>query len=365
MAQAGNNTKIIMKRSVGEWLLSPLSGVYGLLTDVRNWLYDNDLLATQQPNVQSVSVGNLTVGGTGKTPMVEFLIKRSLTAGEFRAGALATLSRGYGRKTTGFRVATASDTADTIGDEPLQLYRKFTSSVRVCVGERRVEAVKSLLERHPETKRVLLDDAFQHRPLAPHVSILLMDYNRPFYEDLPFPGGRLRERRKGARRADVLVVTKCPLTLSLTEQTQIANRIRPYTRPETPLFFAGLAYDAPVSFATGQSVTNLRAVVLVSGLANATPLEQYVRQHYHLVRHDRFADHHPYTRPTLEKLVNDLPADTALLTTEKDWVKLDALLMPAERATWPLYYLPVAMQFLAGQEQAFLAVMDGEWLKNR
>ncbi|WP_018621484.1 tetraacyldisaccharide 4'-kinase [Spirosoma luteum] len=365
MAQEGNNTKIIMKRSVREWVLSPFSGVYGGLTDIRNWLYDNALLTAERPNVQSVSVGNLTVGGTGKTPMVEFLIKRFLATNEFRVGALATLSRGYGRTTTGFRVATAADTADTIGDEPRQLYRKFNSSVRVCVGERRVEAIESLLQLHPETKRVLLDDAFQHRPLAPHVSILLMDYNRPFYADQPFPGGRLRERRKGARRADVLVVTKCPLTLSLAEQTQIASQIRPYTRPETPIFFAGLAYESPVSFATGQAVTELGAVVLVSGLANATPLEQYVRQHFPLVRHARFADHHPYTRPTLEQLVTDLPADTSLLTTEKDWVKLDALLTPAERATWPLYYLPVSMQFLAGQEPAFLAAMEEMGLKNR
>ncbi len=297
--------------------------------------------------------------------MVEFLIKRSLAVGEFKAGALATLSRGYGRKTTGFRVASDADTADTIGDEPRQLYRKFNPAIRVCVGERRVEALESLLELYPETKRVLLDDAFQHRPLAPHVSILLMDYNRPFYNDRPFPGGRLRERRKGARRADVLVVTKCPLTLPVAEQTHIANRIRPYTRPDIPIFFAGLVYEAPVSFARGQSVTTLRAVVLVSGLGNATPLEQYVRQHYHLVRHARFADHHPYTRPTLEQLVTDLPADTVLLTTEKDWVKLDALLTPAERATWPLYYLPVAMQFLAGQETGFLTVMDEVGLKNR
>lgn len=297
--------------------------------------------------------------------MIEFLIKRSLASHEFRAGGLATLSRGYGRKTTGFRVATVSDTADTIGDEPRQLYRKFNPAVRVCVGERRVEAIESLLELYPATKRVLLDDAFQHRPLAPHLSILLMDYNRPFYDDRPFPGGRLRERRKGARRADVLVVTKCPLTLSVAEQAHIANRICPYVHPETPVFFAGLVYDATVAFATGQPATNLRAVVLVSGLANATPLEQYVGQHYHLVRHVRFADHYPYSRPALEKLVNDLPADTALLTTEKDWVKLDALLTPHERATWPLYYLPVAMQFLADQEEAFLTVMDGMELKNR
>ena len=119
----------------------------------------------KKPDVYAVSIGNLTVGGTGKTPMVEFLIKRSLASGSFRAGEVATLSRGYGRKTTGFRMATPADTADTLGDEPLQLYRKFNPAVRVCVGERRVEAVKSLLEVHPDVKKVLLDDAFQHRSL--------------------------------------------------------------------------------------------------------------------------------------------------------------------------------------------------------
>lgn len=297
--------------------------------------------------------------------MIEFLIKRSLRTGAEPDGSTATLSRGYGRQTRGFRIATDGDTADTIGDEPRQLYRKFAPLVRVCVGERRVPALEALQQQHPETGRVLLDDAFQHRAVRPHLSLLLTDYTRPFYEDYPFPAGRLREGRTGARRADGIVVTKCPLNLEPTEQQKIRARIRRYTGPETPVFFAGLHYSYPVSFATHQPVLNLRNVVLVSGLANADPLEQYVQQTFRLHHHYRYADHHNYTRPELDKLLATLPPDTALLTTEKDWVKLDALLSPDERANGHCYYLPVGVVFLEGQASAFARFLDADALKNR
>ncbi len=354
-----------MKRLGGKWLLLPFSVVYGLLTDLRNWLFNSHLFKSYRPSVYTICVGNLTVGGTGKTPMIEFLIKRSALSKAERDGETATLSRGYGRKTTGFRIAVDADTASTIGDEPLQLHRKFAPLVRVCVGERRAEAIQSLLSRYPETKRVLLDDAYQHRAVQPHLTILLMDYNRPFYADYPFPAGRLRERRPGARRADVIVVTKCPADLFATEQQRIVVKIRPYTQSDTPIFFAGLQYDQPVSFATRQAETNLQKVVLVSGLANATPLEHYVRQTYSLLDHHRFADHYAYSRADLDSILTNLRPGTALLTTEKDWVKLDGLLTPAERNTLPLYYLPVAMQFLPGQEQGFVRFLDQSSLKNR
>lgn len=354
-----------MKRLVGKWLLLPLSVLYGLILDIRNWLFDRHLLKSARPSVYSIGVGNLTVGGTGKTPMIEFLIIRYALSGVNNPGETATLSRGYGRRTRGFRIATDTDTACAIGDEPLQLYRKFSPQVRVCVGERRVDAIELLQALHPETKQILLDDAFQHRAVRPHLNILLMDYNRPFYDDYPFPAGRLRERRKGARRADVVVVTKCPTNLWATEQARIANRIRTYTRPETPIFFAGLTYNSPTSFARHQQTTGLSDVVLLSGLANADPLEQYVRQTFGLSKHYRFADHYAYTRADLDAILVDLPLKTALLTTEKDWVKLDALLSPDERATLPLFYLPVAVQFLAGQETEFVQFMDANALKNR
>ncbi|WP_460965141.1 tetraacyldisaccharide 4'-kinase [Spirosoma litoris] len=353
-----------MKRLVGKWLLMPLSGLYSLLIGIRNWLFDRHLLKSIRPSVYSISVGNLTVGGTGKTPMIEFLIKRSAFLVTSQPGETATLSRGYGRRTRGFRIATDTDTADTLGDEPLQLYRKFSPQVRVCVGERRVDAIQSLLTLHPETKQVLLDDAFQHRAVQPHLSILLMDYNRPFYDDYPFPAGRLREPRKGARRADGIVVTKCPTDLWATEQQRIANRIRKYTQPDTPIFFAGLAYSAPMAFATHQPTADLRDVILISGLANADPLEQYVRRTFNLIKHYRFADHYVYARAVLEEILATLPPATAVLTTEKDWVKLDALLSPEERANLPLFYLPVAVQFLSGQERGFAQFLDANAFKN-
>ncbi|GAB2568339.1 tetraacyldisaccharide 4'-kinase [Spirosoma areae] len=353
-----------MKLFTIKWLLFPASGLYGLLTEIRNWLFDSQLLNSFAPPVYTISVGNLTVGGTGKTPMIELLIKRYALGGPHPANQTATLSRGYGRQTTGFRIATDADTAQTIGDEPQQLHRKFGSQVRVCVGERRAEAIQTLLQTHPETNCILLDDAFQHRAVQPHLNILLMDYNRPLYADYPFPAGRLRERRHGAKRADAIVVTKCPNDLFATEQQRMVDKIRPYAHPETPIFFAGLRYGNPVSFATHQPNARLRNVALVSGLANASPLEQYVRQTFQLHRHERFADHHPYRRSEVDNLLKKLPAGTALLTTEKDWVKVDALLTADERAALPLFYLPVAVQFLPGHEIQFTQFLDRHRLKN-
>lgn len=297
--------------------------------------------------------------------MIEFLIKRSTHSNPAGIGETATLSRGYGRQTKGFRIATDADTAETIGDEPLQLYRKFAPPVRVCVGERRVEAIQTLLQHHPETNQILLDDAFQHRPVQPHLNILLMDYNRPFYDDYPFPAGRLRERRQGARRADGIVVTKCPLNLWPTEQQRISHQIRSYTHPDIPIFFAGLHYSQPIAFETHQAGTTLTNVVLVTGLANADPLDHYVQQTFRLTRHFRFPDHYVYSRADLDIILTQLPANTAVLTTEKDWVKLDALLTQDERMRWPLYYLPIKVQFLPGHELAFTQFLDKNRLKNR
>ena len=341
--------------------------MYGLITDVRNWLFDNGLLRSYRPALFTISVGNLTVGGTGKTPLIDYLIKRCVTLEEIPNPDVVTLSRGYGRRTTGYRLADDSDTARTIGDEPLQLYRKFGQVVRVCVGERRADAIRIIQTRYPDTTAILLDDAFQHRAVRLHLNLLLMDYNRPFYTDHPFPAGRLRERRHGARRADAVIVTKCPVDLSLTDKQLISREIRRYARPKVPVFFAGLHYDQPMAFATQQPAPGLRDVLLVSGLANADSLERYVRQMFSMHHHRRFADHHDYTRADLDQLLRLLLPGAGLLTTEKDWVKLDDLLTPAERETLPLFYLPVQMVFLGDDEVAFVRFLEtmGDPLKIR
>lgn len=357
-----------MNSSAYTWLLLPLSRVYGVVTDVRNWLFDNGLLVEFRPAIVTISVGNLTVGGTGKTPLIEYLIKRQLTQPVGPTPETVTLSRGYGRRTTGFRLANDADTADTIGDEPRQLYRKFngqpnpphrrTGQVRVCVGERRADAIQTIQALYPETKRILLDDAFQHRAVKPHLNLLLMDYNRPFYTDHPFPAGRLRERRHGARRADAILVTKCPTDLSVADQRLIQEKISRYARPQTPVFFAALQYGQPMAFATHQPTNDLREVVLVSGLANADSLEGYVQRAFLMQDHRRFADHHAYTRADLDQLLRGLKPGASLLTTEKDWVKLDELLTPSERMALPLFYLPVQMVFLGDDEGRFSRFLE-------
>ncbi|WP_461137305.1 tetraacyldisaccharide 4'-kinase [Spirosoma terrae] len=342
----------------------PFSRIYGSITDFRNWLYDRNLYSVFYPEVSLIAVGNLTVGGTGKTPMIEYLIKRYITTRPVGPVDIATLSRGYGRKTKGFRLATEQDNAETIGDEPFQLYRKFNPWVTVCVGERRAEAIRQLQQRQPQTNCVLLDDAFQHRAVQPHLNILLTDYSRLFYKDHPFPAGRLRERRHGAERADAIVVTKCPDHLPETEQAIIKEAIGTYARPGVPIYFAGLRYGTPMSFATQQPISNVTSVVLASGLANADPLEDYVRTAFRLIKHHRFSDHHTYTRAEFDKLIDSLKSGECLVVTEKDWVKLDALLTDQERATLPVYYLPVEIEFLDSYKQDFDRLVDNILLKN-
>ena len=245
----------------------------------RNWLFDNQLKQRVTPAVQTICVGNLTVGGTGKTPMIEFLIERSIAAGLTSPYQTVTLSRGYGRQTRGCRVANAADTAATIGDEPLQLFRKYGHRVRVTVGERRADAIRLIETRYPDVELILLDDAFQHRAVQAHVTLLLSDYNRPFYRDFPLPAGRLRETRYGAARADAVVVTKCPADLPVADQQRISHEIRRYARPDGPVFFATLRYNPPVAFAPapnhhGPARTVPDRVVLVSGLANRPLVDQ-------------------------------------------------------------------------------------------
>ena len=334
-------------------ILRPFSALYGQILVFRNWLYDRQIKSVFRPEQKSISIGNLTLGGTGKTPMVEYVLGKLLNgiletkqSTQF-SPQIATLSRGYGRQSTGFRLASPADTAQSIGDEPLQLYQKFGHRVMVAVAERRAEGLQQLSDQCPGVEVVLLDDAFQHRAVQPHLNILLTDYYRPFYRDHPLPEGRLREPRQGAKRAHVIVVTKCPDDLSASEKQLVIDEIAPYKVTQTPIFFSGLCYEKPKSFGSQRLIiTKNTPIVLVSGLANANSLERYARQAFSVVQHHRFNDHYAYNRADLDRLIRTLPAHTALLTTEKDRVKLDPLLTADERATLPLYYLPVAVRFL-------------------
>jgi tetraacyldisaccharide 4'-kinase len=324
-----------------QWLkvaLTPFSWVYGLITNVRNLLYDLGWISSRKVSQTVISIGNLTVGGTGKTPVTEYLT--SLLSASF---PLAILSRGYGRKTRGFLLADESSTAETIGDEPLQFYQKFKKkAVTVAVSENRVAGAEKLAALHSDKKIILLDDAFQHRAIHRDINILLNDFNRPFYEDLPFPAGRLRETRAGAKRADAVIVTKSPQHLEQKSRYQITSRIQNYTLQHTPVFFAYTDYSDAINF--NGSPAELKNVKIVTGIADPAPFIRYIEGQFNVLEKVAFPDHYNYTRADVEGLIKYLKNDTFVLTTEKDMVKLKPIageLGCAERFA----YIPVTVNF--------------------
>ena len=327
-------------------ILSPLSLLYRSVTHFRNHLYNIGYKKTIHFTPSIISVGNLSVGGTGKTPMIAYLA-HWLQAEH----PLAILSRGYRRKTRGVRLASENDTAQTLGDEPYQLYRTFQDcpNVKVAVGEERIVAVPIILQEHPATELILLDDAYQHRAIGRNFNILLTSFQRPFYQDHLLPSGRLRESRQGARRADAVIVTKCPADLSEGMQQTMRAAIAQYTVSKTPVFFTGIRYESPqlVFNNSERQITPAQKVILFSGLADPTSLQAYVRQHFTVVDQFHFPDHHHYTPQDYQRLRETYQRaghGTCLLTTEKDMVKL--LGPELEWPGLPVFYLPIQVYFL-------------------
>ncbi|MGK7389782.1 MAG: tetraacyldisaccharide 4'-kinase [Candidatus Cyclobacteriaceae bacterium M2_1C_046] len=325
-------------------ILYPFSFLYGLINSLRNWLYDRRIFKYTEFDIPVISVGNLTVGGTGKTPMVEYIIE--LLKSKYK---IATLSRGYGRKTRGFILAGSQETAYTIGDEPFQFYKKYSDDIIVSVGEERILAVPRLLYTHPEVQVIILDDAFQHRALKPAFQILLNDYNRPFYNDLPMPSGRLREFSGGAKRADIVVVTKCPEEMSKEEVSLITEKIERMIGEKKKIFFSYMSYKTPVALNT--ELTSVpQDVIVVSGIANVAPLLTHIKKHYMLIRHFKFADHHYYTQRDIDKIVTfvqNQDKELTIITTEKDAVKLKPFF---KDVAIPVFVLPIEVKFHDNEE---------------
>lgn len=327
--------------SVFRILLLPFAVLYDAVTAVRNRLFDMHYKPATRFDIPVISVGNLAVGGTGKTPMVEHLIR--LLQPENK---IATLSRGYGRKTKGFKIANPVDTAATIGDEPFQIYKKFAPVIHVVVGEDRAYAIPMLLQELEGTQVVIMDDAYQHRSVIPGLSILLTEYSNPFYNDHLLPYGRLREARAGARRADVIIVTKCPQQLTDDEAMSIEKSIRSYS--DKPVFFSKIRYGEPVSF--GKDSVLSKKIILVSAIANAHILESYVSKAYILVKHFAFRDHYVITDAELRDfsaILKKYPeGEVSILTTEKDMVKLQREELKSHISRLPIFYLPIETEFI-------------------
>lgn len=318
-------------------LLWPFAVIWDGITRLRNYFYDAGLKPSVKFDIPVIVIGNLTVGGTGKTPMTEY-IARLLSPYQ----KISVLSRGYGRKTRGLQFVDNLSTAEAVGDEPLQIHKKFPE-IPVAVCEDRIYAIPHILQRYADVKAVVLDDAFQHRRLRPGLSILLTDYARLFYRDFLLPSGRLRESRKGAARADVVVVTKCPDYLNAQTMENISSEIHRYT--DALVCFSSLHYDEPMPLNEAASLLT-KKVILITGIARPEPLEQWVRKRFELLHHFRYRDHYTFKTQDLEKLkkfIGQQNEPVCVLTTEKDAVKLTVL---EGSAALPFFSVPVRMHFL-------------------
>lgn len=326
-------------------LLSPFALIYGGLMRFRNHLFDIGYKKSFRFDHPVIAVGNLSVGGTGKSPMIEYLIR--LLGGRLR---LSTLSRGYGRKSKGFKIASEGDNADSIGDEPFQFYLKYGGHVNVTVGEERALAIPEILFKYPANQVILLDDAYQHRTVQPSLNILLTACKKPFYRDWVLPSGRLREPRSSAKRADIIVVTKCPEALSEEEMEKITVKIQPYAKPEIPVFFTAVKYLEPKPVLDDARFPFADHVYLFTGIAHPRPLVQYIRRKYNLLFHKRFKDHHSYRKNDLKEMIAHYKQfsneNMVMLTTEKDRVRLLSESIRQEIRQVPVFYLPIECYFL-------------------
>jgi tetraacyldisaccharide 4'-kinase len=338
--------------------LYPFSLLYGFITALRNFLYNSEILKSHEFNIPVISVGNLSAGGTGKTPHTEYLA--ALLCKEF---SVAILSRGYKRKSSGFILAGPGSKTEDIGDEPLQMYRKFPD-ITVAVDGNRVRGVNNILKDRPGTAVILLDDAFQHRRITPGYSILLTDYERLMISDHMLPYGNLRESARNMNRADIILITKSPENISPIQRRILVKEIN--KRPYQNLYFTTITYKKPVNvFDTRLNETDILSdtgsensgIVLVTGIANPKPLSKYLEKRFTEIIHLSFGDHHAFTLNEIKKIedawLSLKPATKYLITTEKDAVRLREITNIAEEIRSSSFYIPVGIDFLNNDKDEF------------
>lgn len=318
-------------------LLFPFAILYGMITSIRNFLFDKGILKSYSFDLPVIAVGNLSVGGTGKTPQIEYLIR--LLSDKYK---VATLSRGYKRQSKGFILAEASSNAAILGDEPFQFYKKF-ATIQVAVDANRKNGIEQLLSLPEKPEVILLDDAFQHRKVKAGFYILLTSYGDLYSDDFMLPTGNLREWRSGAERANVIIVTKCPFNLSQDKQNDIKNRLNVSANQE--LYFTFIAYD---NFIYGENrkinVNEIQTAskLLVTGIAKPEPFFAYLQDTNDVCL--SFPDHHNFTDKDILEIKN-LAQNNIIITTEKDYVRLKGSL-PSEQ----LFYLPIQSSFISGSD---------------
>ena len=328
-------------------LLFPFAVIYGIITSLRNLLYDWKFLKSKSVDIHTICVGNLAVGGTGKTPHVEYLI--NILQNDFK---IAILSRGYKRKTSGFIQATNLSTAFDIGDEPLQ-YKTKNPQLEVCVDANRVNGIKEILEFPEPPKVVILDDAFQHRALNCELKIVISEYNNLYLNDCMMPAGYLRESKKGIERADIIIVSKTPDKTTAIEIRNVIKDLKPLAHQQ--LFFTWLKYGELKGFQnptdTIDTLNDLfrYRIVAFTGIGNPQPMITYLKEYASDVKHIQFPDHHRFTIQDIADVRAQLDAieggNKIVVTTEKDAMRLRGTDLQDIANTLPLYVLPIEVDF--------------------
>jgi tetraacyldisaccharide 4'-kinase len=333
-------------------LLFPFSILFGFVVILRNFAYDSGFFKSIKFDVPVISVGNLAVGGSGKSPMTEYLI--NLLRWDY---TLAMVSRGYGRKTRGFRFVNENDPVELTGDEPLQIKKKF-EAITVAVCENRVEAIEQVKR---ENDVIILDDAFQHRALKPGLSILLFEYSS--FESWQFllPAGNLREPMSQKKRADIIVVTKCPSSIDAYQKQLISNKLK--INANQSLFFSFLKYGNLKSVYQDRqsksmgSLNNASTIILLSGIANPKPLTRFLNESGAKLIHHEYSDHHNFTKKNITKLVGEFKkldkGDNLIITTEKDAQRLGSEQFQTQLEGIPFYYLPIEADFNEQEKTSF------------
>jgi tetraacyldisaccharide 4'-kinase len=336
-------------------LLLPFSLIYGITMWLRNFFYDRNIFRVTRFSTPVIAVGNLTVGGTGKTPHIEYLVR--LLHQEFK---VATLSRGYGRKTSGFLIVADPSTTSMIGDEPMQYHSKFKDII-VSVGEDRVSAIQHLIRLEAKPEAILLDDAFQHRAVKAGINILLMEYDQVMKVDYPLPAGNLREWKSGMKRADIMIISKSPAILVPIERKRILEHLQP---AHQQVYFTCYKYG-DFTRVNGKQGTMLMSssyylekrftIVLVTGIANPSGLYEYLRRHTDKIEKITFPDHHEYTLSDIAKIQetfdNIANSNKIIVTTEKDAMRLRNPELEEAIKQLPFFYLPIEVMFHNDKEK--------------
>jgi tetraacyldisaccharide 4'-kinase len=351
-------------------LLYPLSLIYGLITGLRNLLYNYNLLSSTVFPIPIICVGNIAVGGTGKTPHTEYLV--DLLRKDFK---VAVLSRGYKRETRDFRIANLSSTVSEIGDEPMQIFRKFPD-ILVSVDRKRVNGVWRLLHFASDTEVIILDDGFQHRSITPGFSIVLSDFERPFTRDFMLPYGNLREDRTNIKRADIILITKCPRNLNAIQRRLVVKEIS--KAPWQNLYFTSLSYRSPLpvfgnqdSEASYFDLTKCAgsSILLLTGIANPGPLKEYLNKFFAEIIELKYPDHYSYREKDIENITaefNKIRASSKfIMTTEKDAVRLREFCDIEEPVKSAMFFIPVGIMFLNDDKAEFDKLIINYVRKNK